>query len=122
MNDIEQIECPFCAELINSKAKKCKHCGEFLDVALRAAEEAKKTNSSNVYMNAVSATPPPETDEKRTVSTLLGIGIFLMPYFFAWFTLRKGYSTVARIVSFVWLIIMLSVMAETGTDTGVVQP
>lgn len=46
-------ECPFCAESINYKAKKCKHCGETLDVALRAAEEAKRqANTPNVFMNA----------------------------------------------------------------------
>jgi hypothetical protein len=32
--------CPFCAEAILLEAKKCKHCGETLDAALRAAEEA----------------------------------------------------------------------------------
>ena len=30
-------ECPFCSEPILATAKKCKHCGEMLDVALRAA-------------------------------------------------------------------------------------
>jgi len=29
--------CPFCAEPILPEAKKCKHCGEIIDVALRAA-------------------------------------------------------------------------------------
>jgi hypothetical protein len=33
---------------------------------------------------------------------LLGIGIFLMPYIFAWFTLRSGYSTRVRAVSIGW--------------------
>lgn len=33
-------ECPFCGELVLAKAKKCKHCGEILDVAMRAAGEA----------------------------------------------------------------------------------
>lgn len=33
-------ECPFCAEQILSRAKKCRHCGETVDVAMRKAEEA----------------------------------------------------------------------------------
>ena len=47
-------KCPFCAEFISSDAKKCKHCGETIDVALRAAEEAKRGNSNQpmVFMNA----------------------------------------------------------------------
>jgi hypothetical protein len=34
-------ECPYCSEQIQATAKKCRHCGEILDVALRATEEAK---------------------------------------------------------------------------------
>src|SRR5438093_1118559 len=43
--------CPFCAEQISPAAKKCKHCGETLDVAMRAAEEAKRMSQRqpNVY-------------------------------------------------------------------------
>jgi predicted Zn finger-like uncharacterized protein len=33
--------CPFCASLIPAKAKKCRECGETLDVTLRAAEDAR---------------------------------------------------------------------------------
>jgi len=29
------IKCPYCAEVIAAAAKKCKHCGEFLDQTLR---------------------------------------------------------------------------------------
>jgi TM2 domain-containing membrane protein YozV len=31
------IRCPYCAEEISAAAKKCKHCGEFLDSTLREA-------------------------------------------------------------------------------------
>jgi membrane protein YdbS with pleckstrin-like domain len=34
----ETKECPFCAEQVLIRAKKCKHCGEFLDSTLRPAE------------------------------------------------------------------------------------
>jgi hypothetical protein len=30
------VLCPFCAEPIQARAKKCKHCGEYLDPVLRA--------------------------------------------------------------------------------------
>lgn len=30
--EILEIECPFCAEKISKKAKKCKYCNEILDI------------------------------------------------------------------------------------------
>jgi len=47
--------CPYCDEQVSVSAKKCRHCGEILDVALRAAEEAKKSAGAQqpmVFMNA----------------------------------------------------------------------
>lgn len=44
---------------------------------------------------------------ERKVSILLGIGIFIMPYIFAWFTLREGYSKLARFISFGWLLFLM---------------
>jgi hypothetical protein len=51
---VAQVECPFCAEMISGRAKKCRHCGETVDVAMRKAEEAMRASerSSHVYMNA----------------------------------------------------------------------
>jgi TM2 domain-containing membrane protein YozV len=47
-------ECPFCAEQISINAKKCKHCGETIDVTLRVAEEARRSNNGsagNIVVN-----------------------------------------------------------------------
>lgn len=47
--------------------------------------------------------PKPQKEGARKVGFLLGIGIFLVPIVFAWFLLRKGHSTLSRVVGFVWL-------------------
>ena len=47
---------------------------------------------------------------QRPVSIMLGIGIFFIPFIFAWFTLRQGYSTVSRAISMVWMIVYIFAM------------
>ena len=39
---VDYKDCPFCEEQVIATAKKCKHCGETLDVAMRSADEAKR--------------------------------------------------------------------------------
>lgn len=48
-----------------------------------------------------------DTVQQRKVGILLGIGIFLMPYIYSWFTLRAGYSAKVRVVAFSWLAILI---------------
>lgn len=73
-----------------------------------------------------------EPQRRRTVGFLLGTGIFLLPYFFAWFTLRRGHSVLSRVVSFGWLLFLGSIsitamqevqdMQVTTQDRQVRQP
>src|SRR5260221_1017443 len=35
----QKAYCPYCSEVIKSDAKKCKHCGEFLDPAMRSEQK-----------------------------------------------------------------------------------
>lgn len=49
----ELAECPFCAEPILFKARKCKHCGEMLDPTLRAAAEAQRSPAGVQIINMV---------------------------------------------------------------------
>ncbi|GHB52831.1 hypothetical protein [Mongoliitalea lutea] len=62
-----QKKCPFCAELINRDAIKCKHCGEFLDSSLR---QARKTESQ-VFINA--------TQERKWSPGVAALLSFIIP-------------------------------------------
>lgn len=43
MNTTEKtVECPYCAEQISPRAKKCKHCGEYLDTQLECGSTGTK--------------------------------------------------------------------------------
>ncbi|WP_436715623.1 hypothetical protein U8335_25235 [Roseiconus lacunae] len=48
-----KTECPFCAEVISVNAKKCKHCGEFLDPVLRASMEGSRSAAGPQIVNVV---------------------------------------------------------------------
>lgn len=81
------IECPDCHNQISDAAPACPKCGRPND----------KKNEL-----------PPE--DKRTISIKLMTGIVIAPIIFSWFTLKKGYSTTARVLSFVWLLLTLIVV------------
>lgn len=51
-----------------------------------------------------------QTNQGRKVSILLILGIIFVPYIFAWFLLREGYSKQARILGFGWLIVVLLIL------------
>ena len=49
-----------------------------------------------------------ETAPPKRLGFPLGLGVFLFPIVFAWFTLRPGYSSGTRIAVFVWLVVNLA--------------
>lgn len=66
-------------------------------------------------------TPTPQQNpqnQQQNVGCLLGGGIFVMPYIFAWFTLRKGYSTAARVISFGWMVLVVGAAIAGPTSGG----
>lgn len=58
-----------------------------------------------------------KVNTSKAVSPLLKLGILLFPLLFSWFTLKSGYTTKARIVSFSWLALIFLVVA-TGNETA----
>lgn len=95
------IECTECGGKISDEAPSCPHCGKS-------------------YSDTTQQPSSVETGEAgRSVSLLLGIGVFLAPYIFSWFTLRGGYRNRARITSFIWMFIVLAVIgAEPDEQSG----
>ena len=89
------MKCHECGKEISTLATACPYCGA-------PPEPAGVPPGNQHLMPGVAVTPPPEPP-KRKVGPLLGVGIFILPLVFAWFTLNSGHSTVSRIVSFGWL-------------------
>jgi hypothetical protein len=58
---------------------------------------------------------PEQSKSTRSVGIPLGLGIFFMPLIFAWFTLRKGHSVLARVLALGWCgLLVLSVLVADG--------
>ncbi|NUE95417.1 DUF4236 domain-containing protein [Gilliamella sp. ESL0232] len=60
--------------------------------------------------NGLSAKESQKREDKpqhQSLSILLIIGIIFFPCIFAWFTLKKGYSKTARIISFAWMVLSI---------------
>jgi len=61
-----------------------------------------------------------DNDNSKTLKKVgLIAGIVILPYVFAWFTLRKGYSTGVRAAAFVWLMFcVVAVISDDGQTSS----
>ncbi|API59463.1 hypothetical protein BSL82_09195 [Tardibacter chloracetimidivorans] len=59
----------------------------------------------------------PEAGAKRTVGLPLTAGIALLPVVFAWFLLRQGHSTTARLIGFGWAFVWGLAYASSLNNT-----
>lgn len=85
--------------------------GTGLSYSSFSPNQAKRETAKNKPLQQVPSLPFMPNFERK-VSILLGIGIFIMPYIFAWFTLREGYSKSARFISFSWLLFLVFVSMQ----------
>ena len=96
--------CPFCGEQILSGARKCKHCGEFLDATLRQTRPATTEPQQPQLVR---------TAKSRGIYIILGLflgGLFGIHNFYAG---RYG-SAVAQLIIIIflgWLIIGIVINA-----------
>lgn len=51
-----------------------------------------------------------KTDVEKGLSVLFWLGVFLIPYIFSWFILRKGYSKEQKFIAFFWMIVVLIIV------------
>src|SRR5208283_1185889 len=55
----EYKQCPYCSEKILATARKCKHCGEMLDPALRAQQSKPGVDAEQAISDLFPEVPPP---------------------------------------------------------------
>ncbi len=95
------ITCAECGNSLSSLAKACPSCG-----APPPVPNIWEDDQPLLPAKAAGVTAKSSGD--RRIGLPLGLGILFLPFIFAWFTLRDGYSGAARLVAFGWLALVVA--------------
>lgn len=139
-NHVEHKACPFCGETILATAKKCKHCGEWLDVPTNQPMSERQTINVRPGNRKVTANPPCSKNYIMAFALwiIVGLGVarhsldavdyldslFFIYIAFGWrkYALYKGMDTTA----FSWFIglqitlFLVNLLGEEGALIGAV--
>lgn len=125
--------CSECEGKVSSLAASCPHCGAPVpkstatstasaaasaSTSPRPASPTPSSTSPDLNKAAPAAKQPLPLNvplrtyrgQSRAVSVPLLLGIFFLPFIFSWFLLQKGYSQVARVAGFAWLIFVAFIL------------
>lgn len=100
------IDCTECGHRVSDKAASCPGCGMRLNV-----------DSAGAGAAAAAGSVPQPQPRTRSVGILLFLGIAVVPVVFVWFLLRKGHSTLARVLGFAWLGLTLALALVDTPDS-----
>ncbi len=100
MQVLDEMECPYCAEKIKAKAKKCKHCNEIIDAQMRDIDVLKSQNKDVIVNNANAASSAitasdsgkkPFNHGGHMLVTVLTCGFWLPVYILVYLFRNKSY-------------------------------
>jgi len=125
-----RINCPYCRQLIDKKAVICPFCrSSLVSPPTNSVHQEYYDDLSQLQSGSAESTPYIENhtastcvyhnDPPKQVSVLLAIGILIMPYIFVWVLLKKGYTDIARVVGFAYLLIFIIITVSTYNNNKI---
>lgn len=118
-------ECPFCAERINIRAKKCRFCGELLDPTDRLLEEVhKESRFAQEHLPYIGTRPLKRRSTYILLALFLGligihnfyagyIGRALAQLFTTLFIAWLAYPLLLGV--FIWVLVEICAVEKDGT-------